>query len=170
MRDPVRSYREAAVRGASPLGLIVILYDEIVRSIRKSLQALETGNIEARTRALTHAVEVIGYLQSILDFEKGGDVARKLSQFYNLMRAKIMDTQIAPTRDGLEMLAREFARMGAAWQQAERPASGTTHGTGAHPGQGAVSQALDDLRDFGVHGHAGRGGKAGDEQPVSVER
>jgi flagellar secretion chaperone FliS len=120
MRDPVRSYRESAVRGASPLGLIVILYDEIVRSLRKASRALELGDVEGRSRALNHVAEVIGYLQSILDFEKGGDVARNLSNFYNLMRGQILQIQAAPTPEGLEMLAREFAKVGAAWQQAER--------------------------------------------------
>lgn len=120
MRDPARSYRESAVRGASPLGLVVILYEEIVRSLRKALRAFDAGDIESRGKELTHAVEVIGYLQSILDFEKGGDVARNLSSFYNLMRGKLLQTHIAPTQEALQMLACEFAKVGAAWQQAER--------------------------------------------------
>ena len=120
MRDPARSYRESAVRGASPLGLIVILYDEIGRSCRKALQAFEQGNVEARANELTHVVEIIGYLQGVLDFEKGGAVAHNLSYFYDLMRSNILSVNINPTRDGLEMLAREFARVGASWQQAER--------------------------------------------------
>jgi flagellar secretion chaperone FliS len=120
MRDPARTYRESAVRGATPLGLVVILYDEIVRSIRKAQRAFESGQIEARAKELTHAVEVIGYLQSVLDFEKGGQVARNLSNFYNLMRAKLMEVHITPTHDGLEMLAQEFAKVGAAWRQAEQ--------------------------------------------------
>ena len=120
MRDAARMYRESAVRGASPLGLVVILYEEIVRSIRKAKRAFESGDIETRGRSLTHAVEVIGYLQSILNFDKGGQVARDLSQFYNLMRVKLLEVHIQPTPDGLEMLAREFAKVAAAWQQAER--------------------------------------------------
>lgn len=120
MRDPARMYRESAVRGASPIGLIVILYEEIVRSIRKAKRAFDAGDIEARGRALTHAIEVIGYLQSILNFEKGGDVARNLSDFYNFMRGKIFQTHIKPTHEDLETMANEFAKLANAWQQAER--------------------------------------------------
>ncbi len=120
MRDPARMYRESAVRGASPVGLIVILYDEIVRSIRKAVRAFDAGDIEARGKALTHAVEVIGYLQSILDFEKGGDVARNLSNFYNLMRAQLFDIHITPTHERLEMMATAFARVAATWEEVER--------------------------------------------------
>jgi flagellar secretion chaperone FliS len=123
MRDPARMYRESAVRGASPIGLIVILYDEIVRSLRKAVRAFDTGDIEARCKQLTHAVEVIGYLQSILDFERGGDIARNLSNFYNLMRRQFLEIQIKPTHSGLELLADQFAKLAAAWQQAERSLS-----------------------------------------------
>jgi flagellar protein FliS len=133
MRDPARMYRESAVRGATPLGLIVILYDEIVRSIRKAQRAFEAGDIEGRSKELTHTVEVIGYLQSILDFEKGGQVARNLSNFYNLMRGKLMEIHIKPTHEGLEMLAHEFAKVGAAWRQADVATSQPSAGSEGAP-------------------------------------
>ncbi len=153
MRSPERSYRESAVRGASPLGLIVILYDEIVRSIRKAIRAFEAGDIEARGKALTHAVEVIGYLQSILNFDKGGDVARNLSNFYNLMRAKLLEIHIAPTQEGLELLAREFAKVGAAWQQADRSLS--------QPAEQGVDQTSSATPDANPHGEIRTAGVAG---------
>ncbi len=158
MRDPIRSYRESAVRGASPLGLIVILYEEIVRSIQKALQAFARGDIEARGKALTHAVEVIGYLQSILDFEKGGDVARNLSNFYNLMRGQLLSIHVTPTREGLEMLAREFAKVGAAWQQAERAM--------AQPAQPANTMPKESL----LAGAAARVSVAVEESLVAIDR
>ena len=120
MTDPARLYRESAVRGASPLGLIVILYDEIIRNIRKAQRAFETNNVEQRSNSLRHALEVVGYLHSILNFEKGGDVARNLARFYTVMRAKLVECNTSPARDTFEMLAHEFANVAEAWQQAER--------------------------------------------------
>lgn len=140
MRDPARIYRESAVRGASPVGLIVILYEEIVRSIRKAKRAFDAGDIEARGRALTHAIEVIGYLQSILNFEKGGDVARNLSDFYNFMRGKLFQTHIKPTHEDLETMANEFAKLAVSWQQAERSLAETN----AAEGKGEPSVSLQD--------------------------
>lgn len=160
MRDPAKMYRESAVRGASPLGLIVILYEEIVRSIRKALRAFEGGDIEGRGRELTHAVEVIGYLQSILDFEKGGDVARNLSSFYNLMRCKLLEIHISPTREGLEMLAREIAKVGAAWQQAERALTQPAAGPAAN----------ETPREIEIGGNIQHAAIAAQEALVSAER
>jgi flagellar protein FliS len=118
-QDPARAYREAAVRGASPVGLIVILYEEIIRSIRKAQRALAVGKIEERSNALTHALEVVGHLQTVLDFEKGGALARELSTFYTLARAKLVELNVDPQDGKLDDLAQEFAVMKTAWQRVE---------------------------------------------------
>jgi flagellar protein FliS len=120
MPDPARAYRESAVRGASPVGLIVILFEETLRSIRKAQRALKENNIERRTLELTHAVEVIGHLQSSLDFEKGGEVARKLSRFYDVARAKILEANIRADDATLEWLASELSGHIEAWQEVDR--------------------------------------------------
>jgi flagellar secretion chaperone FliS len=123
MRDAARSYREEGVRGASPVGLIVILYQEVHRSILRAQQALVQGHIEQRTSELNHAVEVIGHLQGTLNFEKGGDVAPKLSRFYNVARGKILEANILSSKEILEWLSQEFAAHIEAWQTVDRAVS-----------------------------------------------
>jgi flagellar protein FliS len=123
MNDPVRIYRESAVRGASPVGLIVILYEEIIRSLRRAQRALRAGQIEERTNALTHAINVIGHLRGVLNFEKGGRVAQDLAVFYDMMQAQILSANIAPTDAGLETLATAFATVKETWQAVDREVS-----------------------------------------------
>jgi flagellar protein FliS len=131
MNDPVRIYRESAVRGASPVGLIVILYEEIIRSLRRGQRALRTGQIEERTNALTHAINVIGHLRGVLNFEKGGKVARDLAAFYDLMQAQILSANIAPTEARLETLVTAFATVKETWQAVDRDISGKDNDLGA---------------------------------------
>ncbi|MBZ5503156.1 MAG: flagellar export chaperone FliS [Acidobacteriia bacterium] len=128
MKDPARMYREVAVRGASPVGLIVILYQEIIRSIRRAQRAQAQNNIEQRALALSHAVEVIGYLQSILNMEAGGEVARNLSQFYNAMRAQTLEANLQGSDELMESLGREFANLAEAWLEVDRTASQESSG------------------------------------------
>jgi flagellar protein FliS len=128
-KDPARAYREAAVRGASPVGLIVILYEEIIRSIRKAQRALAVAKIEDRSNALTHALAVVGHLQTVLDFEKGGALARELSTFYTLARTKLVELNVDPQDSKMEDLAQEFATMKTAWQSVERDLAQENAGT-----------------------------------------
>ena len=119
-KDPARAYRESAVRGASPVGLIVILYEEIIRSIRKAQRALALDKVEDRSNALTHAIQVVGHLQTVLDFEKGGALAQELSTFYTLARNKLLELNAKPQDRLFEDIAVEFTKMKAAWQRVER--------------------------------------------------
>jgi flagellar secretion chaperone FliS len=124
MSDPARAYRESAVRGASPVGLIVILYEEIIRSMRKAQRALISADIEERTRSLNHALAVVGHLQGVLDFEKGGQVARDLSAFYGLMRSSILDANARADTQTMESVVAEFSKVKQAWQIVDREISG----------------------------------------------
>lgn len=124
MSDPARAYRESAVRGASPVGLIVILYEEVIRSLRRAQRCLASGDIEERTHSLTHAIAVVGHLQGVLDFEKGGRVARDLAVFYGLMRSQILEANIRASHDVMEAVVAEFSRVKQVWQAVDRELSG----------------------------------------------
>jgi flagellar secretion chaperone FliS len=124
MSDPARAYRESAVRGASPVGLIVILYEEVIRSMRKAQRALASGDIEERTRSLSHALAVVGHLQAVLDFEKGGQVARDLSTFYGMMRSSILDANVRADSQIMESVVTEFSKIKQAWQSVDREITG----------------------------------------------
>jgi flagellar secretion chaperone FliS len=113
-------YREAAVRYASPVGLVVILYEEVIRSLRKAHQAFQQNNIEQRCLSLTHSVHVIGHLQSVLDFEKGAEVAQNISNFYNVARNVIVDCNNTGNCERLISLAGDFSNVAQAWQQVDR--------------------------------------------------
>jgi flagellar protein FliS len=129
MTDPVRIYRESAVRGASPVGLIVILYEEIIRSLRRAQRAMHSGQIEERTNALTHAINVIGHLRGVLNFEKGGRVASQLAVFYDLMQAQILSANIAPTNAAFETLIAAFTTVKETWQAVDCEVSGAAGDT-----------------------------------------
>lgn len=143
MKDPAREYRESAVRGASPIGLIVILYEEIVRSIRRAQRAIQQNDIEQRTLALNHAVQVIGHLQGILDMEQGKDVARNLSRFYGVMRAKVLEANVESSHEKLEMLAREFSGLVQTWRKVDETLYGERMAAGGTGKRAAVASAAE---------------------------
>ena len=93
-------YRQASVVGTSALGQVVALYQAILRDFHSAIAALERGDIEERVAAVNHALVVLTELQGVLDFEKGGEPAKKLSSFYNVMRAEIFKVCVAPSRVG----------------------------------------------------------------------
>jgi flagellar protein FliS len=119
INNPARMYRESAVRCASPVGLIVILYEEVVRSLRRAQRGIHHGNIEERTMGTTHAIRVIGHLQSILNFEAGGDIAHELWAFYNAARTQILQASGAGGYEAVGTLAAGFSSIAEAWKRVD---------------------------------------------------
>ena len=118
--DARSTYREAVVRGASPLRLVICLYEQAIDDLRRAGLALEKGDIEERTRKINHALLVIAQLQRSLDMERGGRVAKNLEWFYNLVRAGLFEAQVRQSPSILERQISQLALVREAWQEVER--------------------------------------------------
>jgi flagellar protein FliS len=118
--DAKSSYREAAVRGASPVQLVICLYDQAISDLRGAIVALGKGDIEARTRGINHALNVVGHLHGSLDLERGGKVARNLYRFYSLVRAGLIEAQLRQSAKILELQISHLAQVRESWLEVER--------------------------------------------------
>lgn len=121
--NPKISYREMAVQGASPLQLVIHLYEQAIEDVRRAIIAMEKGDIEARTKAINHAVKVIGHLQGTLDMARGGEVAVNLNRFYNTVRSGLLDAQFKQSVRILEQQVSQLMLVHEAWLEVQRATS-----------------------------------------------
>ncbi len=117
---PASAYQQSSARGASPVGLIVLLYDTILRDLRRAMTAFESGQIEVRVFELNHALTVVGYLQSIIDSEQGGDAAQLLHHFYGMIRPMIVELNASPSVPDFQTLIDLITPVRQAWDQARQ--------------------------------------------------
>jgi len=113
--DAKSSYREAAARGATPVQLVILLYEQAIEDLRRAVIALEKGDIEARTQGINHALAVLAQLQGSLDMKRGGEVAGNLHRFYSLMRASLIDAQLKQSARILEKQIEQLVLVREAW-------------------------------------------------------
>ena len=59
MVDPRRTYQDNAVLGASPIELVVILYDLAIEDMRRAVAAMKNGEVEVRSAGVGHALMVL---------------------------------------------------------------------------------------------------------------
>jgi len=118
--NPSLSYREAAVAGASPLRLVILLYEQGLEDLRRALAAQNRGDIEGRTREINHAILVVGHLQATLDRERGGKVAEDLSRFYDQVRAQLMNAQCKQSAALIEQQISCLMQVRDAWCTVEK--------------------------------------------------
>jgi flagellar secretion chaperone FliS len=120
MTNPRTAYRETDVRGATAVRLVVLLYEQMIQDLARAAQAIEQNDIEVRTQRINHAILVIGYLQSPLDFANGGKVAKDLDHFYNVLRQNSMQVQFFPSQAGIRRLITDVLAVREAWIEVER--------------------------------------------------
>jgi flagellar protein FliS len=113
-------YRQSSTQGRHPVGMVVKLYDAIIEDLRRALAAVRSGQVEPRTSALNHALLIIAELESVLDHDRGGEVARHLKGFYQVTRAMIVEENLRNKSEGLEKLIGLYLPVRQAWQEAER--------------------------------------------------
>ncbi len=112
------AYREADVQGASPVELVITLYDVLVRDMKRVVEAIRAGKIEDRVNHSNHAFEVLQQLECSLDMENGGSTAKDLSRFYSHVRAKILQVQIKLDPAMVERLIGMVLELREGWVQA----------------------------------------------------
>jgi flagellar secretion chaperone FliS len=122
--DARRYYREGTVTGASPVELVVRLYEQIVEDLRQAARAVEQKNIELRTAKINHAILVLSHLESHLNFADGGAVAQNLRNFYSTVRAKLVQAQFLQSKGILGQQITDLLTVREAWiavDQASNP-------------------------------------------------
>ena len=113
-------YRKELGQNASPIRLIVLLYEQLAEDLRGAIRGIERQEIEARTHHLSHALALLGQLEGSLNMEAGKDVARNLSQYYGALRAGLLHLQFHPDRSVLEKYVAQVLSLREAWVEVER--------------------------------------------------
>lgn len=117
---PTLSYHQAAARGASPLGQVVVLYDILLRDFMRALAALKAGNVETRVFQLNHAVTVIEHLLIVLDYQRGGEAAKQFERLYKVTLGMIVEANFQATPKSLERLIEMYGGLRQAWYEADQ--------------------------------------------------
>jgi flagellar secretion chaperone FliS len=128
------AYQEAAVRNANAIELVIMLYDILARDLHGAIEAMEAGDIEARSTKLKHGFLALQQLEGSLPIDEGGDLAAGMSRFYSMLRAQMMEAQVQQDPAILRELIQLLFSVREAWvelnnRQAATPQVATAPGS-----------------------------------------
>ena len=117
------SYGRVANAETNPLRQIVMLYDGAIKFLNLTATDIENKDYVAKAEHSNRALDIINYLQSILDFERGGSVAESLDKLYRSITVLVLRASaeldaslmrraaelLVPVRDAWEINANKMA-------------------------------------------------------------
>jgi flagellar protein FliS len=115
-------YETQKIMAASPMELIVILYDHAIRNLSKAMDAFEIKEEPERVQALNNnllrAQDFIAELACSLDIERGGEMALQLSRLYDFMLNYLTEANNKQCRESIESVHKILTELREGWTQA----------------------------------------------------
>jgi len=119
-------YREIAVMTASPLQLIVILYDAAICSVQEARKQMDCRDIAGRSRSINKCIAIISELQSCLNTESGGEIAVSLDRLYDYIKRTVFLATVNQDHQPLIEIESLLDNLRSAWAELANQASAAT--------------------------------------------
>jgi flagellar protein FliS len=120
---PGARYRDidvaARVQGATPHGLIQIMFEELLKGLDTLMAADAAHDLARRNAAQARAISLLHGLESSLDYTRGGEIADNLGRIYREARRLLgptpgmeRATAIAQAHDMVSTISSAWAAIG----------------------------------------------------------
>ena len=103
------------VASASNVQLIQMLFDGLLESMVAARGHIQHNNIQEKSKAIARASRIVLGLQGALDFEKGGDLARNLSELYGYVIKRLLQVNLKNDLEGLHEVRGLMQQIREAW-------------------------------------------------------
>ena len=97
MLNPKHSYKaysKTDVNTSDQLTLIIMLYDGLLRFLKKAMVKIEENDVEAAHNYFVRSKDIINELLSTLHAEKGGEFGNNLRELYLYMFRRIVEANL----------------------------------------------------------------------------
>jgi flagellar protein FliS len=96
------------LRMASQSRLIVMIYDEMIDALNRTIAAAEERRIQDRFNASTEVMALVAQLANALDVERGGEIAQNLAAIYKFIVVHLpwvnLKGDATPAREVLQLV------------------------------------------------------------------
>ena len=106
--------------GATPHGLVKILFDELLLALDAAALAERQGDRMKVSDKQARAMSILFALESSLDFDKGGDISVGLAQIYREARRLLLVGAQEHSAEPVEQARDIVAEIAEAWTQIGR--------------------------------------------------
>ena len=108
-------YQKQAANVASPVGLVVMLYDGALKFMEQGKAAMIRNDLPAQNQNLQRAQKIVFHLMATLDMEKGGEISANLMSLYNYVIERLVSANVHDKTSFVEDAIRTFTELRGGW-------------------------------------------------------
>lgn len=112
------AYKQTSVKTASKEQILLMLYQAAIKNCKKAIEAIEKKDLAEKGQFIGKLQDIIIELNSSLDFEVGGDVAKELSALYDYILHSSTQANIKIDKEPLVGALDVLTTLYDGWQQA----------------------------------------------------
>jgi flagellar protein FliS len=110
------AYQETAITTQSRGRLIVMLYDGAIKFLRQAVLDLQRNDFAAKGEHIARAQDILYELNTVLDIEKGGQIAQNLRSLYNFMQRHLSEANIRKDPQMLKEVIGMLEELNQSWR------------------------------------------------------
>ena len=114
-QSPYDSYKKAQVQTANQGKLIVMMYDGAVKFMRSAIESLKHKKYEQAHKNIVRAEDIITELLLALDYDKGGEIAKKLASLYIFFNQQLLEANISKSAEPIETVMKLMSELRDSW-------------------------------------------------------
>ena len=106
---------DVQVASASPVQIIILLYDGAISSLAAAKGKMQEMKLAEKGQLVSKAIGIVEGLRSVLDHEKGGEIANNLENLYDYMKRRLVAANLKNEPAGLDEVAHLLGNLRDAW-------------------------------------------------------
>lgn len=122
--NPYQKYQQQSIMTMTPGELLLKLYDEVIKQLRYSIDALGQKQYERANTSLQKAERIINHLNQTLAMEY--EIAKNLESLYDFFDYKIKQANIHKDPSHLEEILPMLSELRDAFAQADKQVTATS--------------------------------------------
>jgi len=117
-----QSYLEMKVKTASPIQLVIMLYDKAIVCLNTAIELINKKSIkyDIINNNIIRAQDIVSELMLSLDFEQGGEIAQNLFAIYDYCMKEMIDGNIKKDAVLLTNVVKILTELRSAWAELEK--------------------------------------------------
>ena len=118
--NPYKRYRQTQIQTASPLDLIIMMYDGAIRFCNQAKKAIEEKNYNEANHFLQRVQAIIDELNLSLNMD-AGEIATNLQNLYDFITTKLVEANIKKDIVTIDQTVNLLTELRSSWAALQRP-------------------------------------------------